>query len=121
MKLRRSREHDPVEWFRGELLKNNILTDDEIAQESETARKKIAKVTMLAANSRDPSVKNIHFGVSIDTSSEHLDHDHKTKKLFKSPRKIPIWTMITKQKSCLNLQEKYHGTVKGRFSLGMLF
>jgi 2-oxoisovalerate dehydrogenase E1 component len=83
------REHDPVEWFRGELLKNNILTDDEIAGEWETARKKIAKVTMLAANSRDPSVKNIHFGVSIDTSSEHLDHDHKTKKLFKSPRKIP--------------------------------
>ncbi len=83
------KKHDPLEWFKGELHENHILNDDEIAQEWDTARKTIERITVLAANSRDPSIKNIHFGVSVDTSSEHLDHDKGTKKLLRSPRKIP--------------------------------
>ena len=86
-------EHDPVDWFKNELIVNQILKADEASEEWNRARKKIEQVTVMAAESRDPDVKDIYFGVYIDTSSSEGPGSpgdrYKTKNLLKSPRSIP--------------------------------
>jgi 2-oxoisovalerate dehydrogenase E1 component len=83
------REHDPVEWFKGELVDCGILTADEGEAEWEQAYSKLHELTILAANSRDPDVKDIMFGVFADTTSDDIGNRYKTVNLLKKPRRIP--------------------------------
>ena len=83
------RQHDPVEWFGAELVDCGVLNKDETEAEWERMYKKLQEITVLAANSRDTQVKDIMFGVYVDTTSDDTGDTYKTVKLLKKPRKIP--------------------------------
>lgn len=82
-------KHDPVDWFKEELIKNGLITQPEAEDEWKKARAKIEKVTMLAVKSRDPDPKNMFFGLWADTNSNDIGDKYKTVKLLKPPRTIP--------------------------------
>jgi 2-oxoisovalerate dehydrogenase E1 component len=85
--------HDPVDLFKDELITNGLLTAEGAEDEWNQARKKIERVTVMAAESRDPDIKDIYFGVYMDSDSEtgcqSAGDTHRTKNLLKSPRNIP--------------------------------
>ncbi|MFW6138854.1 MAG: alpha-ketoacid dehydrogenase subunit alpha/beta [Spirochaetota bacterium] len=81
--------HDPVEWFKKELIENSILTPEQAEEEWNNARKKVEDITVMATNSRDPEVKDIYFGVYADSNSNDIGDRYRTKKLLKKPRRIP--------------------------------
>ena len=83
------RQHDPVEWFADELIECDILTEDETEAEWDRMYKKLHELTILAAKSRDPEVKDIMFGVYADTASDDIGDKYRTGLLLKKPRKIP--------------------------------
>jgi 2-oxoisovalerate dehydrogenase E1 component len=83
------REHDPVEWFKGELVDCGILSAEEAEGEWESAYEKLHELTVLAANSQDPEVKDIMFGVFANTNTDDIEDKYKTAHLLKKPRKIP--------------------------------
>ncbi len=81
------RKHDPVEWFKSELIKNDLLTTESAEEEWKQVRNKIEEITVLAANSRDPDVKEIQVGVYSDSSSNNIGDKYRTVTLLKKPRK----------------------------------
>lgn len=83
------REHDSVEWLKGELVDCCLLTAEEVESEWEDAYKKLHELTILAANSMDPAVKDIMFGVFSETDSSEIGEEYRTVNLLKKPRKIP--------------------------------
>lgn len=83
------RQHDPVEWFAGELVECGILTEDETKAEWDSMYKKLHELTILTAKSRDPEVKDIMFGVYADTTSNDIGDKYRTVTLLKKPRRIP--------------------------------
>lgn len=83
------KEHDPVDWFGAQLVKNNIFDEDEVREEWTRARQVIEKITVLAAKSNDPSIDNITFGVWAEEDQEVIDESYRTKNLLKERRKIP--------------------------------
>ncbi len=83
------KNHDSIEWFKNELMENDILTEESAEDEWNRARKKIEKVTLLAANSRDPDTKDIYFGVYVESNSNDIGDKYKTVDLLKKPRNIP--------------------------------
>jgi 2-oxoisovalerate dehydrogenase E1 component len=82
-------KRDPVDWFRGQLLENGILTGEGAEEEWESARKKVEKVTMLAVKSGDPHPKDMHFGLWAESTSEGIGENYKTVNLLKAVRNIP--------------------------------
>ncbi|MBA7517295.1 1-deoxy-D-xylulose-5-phosphate synthase [subsurface metagenome] len=80
---------DPVEWFKNELIENNILTAESAEEEWNKARKIIEDITIRAANSKDPDIKDMYFGLFTDTNSNDIGDKYKTVNLLKKPRKIP--------------------------------
>ncbi|UCB45549.1 MAG: dehydrogenase E1 component subunit alpha/beta [Spirochaetota bacterium] len=83
------REHDPVEWFKGEIADCGILTAEEAEAEWESAYQKLHELTVLAAKSKDPDIKDIMFGVFSDTNTNDIGDKYKTVNLLKKPRKFP--------------------------------
>ena len=81
------RKHDPVDWFKGELIKNGILTEDEAEQEWNMLRKKLQDLTILAANSRYPEIKDMYVGLYSDTNTNGIGDKYRTVNLLKKPRK----------------------------------
>ncbi|MCK5095057.1 MAG: thiamine pyrophosphate-dependent dehydrogenase E1 component subunit alpha, partial [Spirochaetes bacterium] len=81
------RKHDPVNWFKGELIKNSILTEDEAEQEWNMLRKKLQDLTILAANSRYPDIKDMYVGLYSDTNTNGIGDKYRTVNLLKKPRK----------------------------------
>jgi len=82
-------QHDPIEWFKGELVECGILTAEEAEEEWNATYKKLHELTILAANSRDPDVKDIECGVFADTNSNNIGEEYRTVNLLKKPRRIP--------------------------------
>ncbi len=80
------RRHDPVEWFKSEIIKNNIITEEEAEDEWNKIRKKFQELTILAAHSRYPDVKEIDAGLYSDTNSNDIGDKYKTVNLMKKPR-----------------------------------
>jgi len=83
------RAHDPVDRFTDELVKSGILTEEGADQERESARRLIEKVTVAAAKSKGPDIRDIYFGVYTKTGSEGIGDEYKTINLLKKPRHIP--------------------------------
>ncbi len=82
-------KHDPVDWFREELIKNGLITAEGTEDEWNRARDKIEKLTMLAVKSKDPDPGDMFFGLWADTSSEDIGDRYKTVNILKPPRNIP--------------------------------
>jgi len=83
------KDHDPVEWFKGELVECGVMTSDEAEAEWMRAYEKLHELTKQAAKGRDPEVKDIMFGVYADTTSDGIGEEYKTTTLLKKPRRIP--------------------------------
>jgi 2-oxoisovalerate dehydrogenase E1 component len=83
------REHDPVEWFKGEIVDCGMLTAGEAGAEWDTAYNKLHELTILAATSREPDVRDIMFGVFAETNSNDIGERYRTVSLLKMPRRIP--------------------------------
>jgi 2-oxoisovalerate dehydrogenase E1 component len=81
------RQHDPVDWFRDELIKNEIVTMDEAEEEWILIRKKMQDLTVLAANSRYPQIKDMEVGLYSDTNTGTIGDEYKTVRILKTPRK----------------------------------
>ena len=81
------KEYDPVDWFRGELVRNDIITEENAEREWEKIREKLRELTVLAAKSRFPKIKDIYAGLYADTSSDNIDESYKTVNLLKPARK----------------------------------
>lgn len=80
------RKHDPVEWLKGELIKNNILTAEETEEEWKNTRKKLQDLTILAAQSRYPEIKDMSVGLYADTNTDNIGDKYETVNLLKPPR-----------------------------------
>ena len=83
------RKHDPVEWFKSQIIQNGIMTAQEAEEEWDGIIKKLRDFTIMAANSRWPEVKDIERYVYADTTSDNIGDKYKTVHLLKKPRKIP--------------------------------
>jgi 2-oxoisovalerate dehydrogenase E1 component len=83
------RKHDPVEWFRAELIKNDLLTEGEADELWNGVLEKLQELTILAANSRWPEVTEIEKYLYADTNSNDIGNKYKTVHLLKKPRRIP--------------------------------
>lgn len=83
------KEHDPIEWFRNELIDCGIMDEKEADELWNDIYKKLHKLTIMAANSKDPDVKDIMFGVFSNTTSDDIGERYKTVSLLKKPRRIP--------------------------------
>ena len=81
--------HDPVDWFGAQLVANNLLEEQQLQDEWSKTRRTIEHITRLAAQSKDPKIDNIHFGVWADDEKEQTDGSFKTETLLKETRKIP--------------------------------
>jgi 2-oxoisovalerate dehydrogenase E1 component len=82
------RKHDPVDWFREELVRNNLMTGEQADEEWEAIREKLRQLTVVAANSRYPEVKDIHVGLYAETDSNHIGDKYKTVDILKQPRQV---------------------------------
>ena len=82
------KKHDPVDWFRGELIKNNILSEKEAEAVWESSRTKLKNFTIMAAESRYPTVDAMYDGLYADTTSDSIGDRYKTTNILKSPRKF---------------------------------
>jgi 2-oxoisovalerate dehydrogenase E1 component len=81
--------HDPIEWFKHELDDNHLLSLKEAEEKWEQVYRRMHELTVMAATSRDPDVRDIMFGVFSDTTSERIGEEYRTVQLLKKPRKIP--------------------------------
>jgi 2-oxoisovalerate dehydrogenase E1 component len=81
--------HDPVEWFKTQLDECGIMSTDDADALWEASYKKMHELTILAANSKDPAIKDIMFGVFSDTNSNDIGDKYKTVNILKKPRRIP--------------------------------
>jgi 2-oxoisovalerate dehydrogenase E1 component len=81
--------HDPIEWFKKELDGNGIMSIKEAEELWEQSYSKMHDLTIKAAKSREPQVKDIMFGVYADTTTDNIGDEYKTKNILKKPRRIP--------------------------------
>jgi 2-oxoisovalerate dehydrogenase E1 component len=81
--------HDPVEWFKKELDACAIMSVREADDLWEKTYKKMHELTVMAANSSDPEVKDIMFGVYADTNTDDIAEAYRTVNILKKPRRIP--------------------------------
>ena len=80
---------DPVEWFKGQLIENGLLTEAQAEEEWNRTRKNVELQTLRAVKSRDPDTRRILDGMWAESSSEGLGEKHKTGKLLKEARIFP--------------------------------
>jgi pyruvate/2-oxoglutarate/acetoin dehydrogenase E1 component len=78
-----------VEWFKGQLLENGILTEAQAEEEWNRTRRNVEQQTMRAVKSRDPDIRRILDGMFADSTSEDLQAKYKTGKLLKEARIFP--------------------------------
>ena len=83
------RKVDPVDWYRGEIVQNGILTEKQAEEEWNGIIEKLKTLTVRAANSRWPKVEEIEKYLYADTTSNGIGDKYKTVNLLKAPRKIP--------------------------------
>jgi len=83
------KKHDPVEWFKSQIIENGIVTAAETEEEWDGIIHKLQDFTIMAANSRWPNVKDIECYLYADTTSDNIGDKYKTVYLLKKPRKIP--------------------------------
>jgi len=81
--------HDPIEWFKKELDACSILSIKESEDLWEKTYQKMHGLTIMAAKSRDPEVRDIMFGVYADTNSNDIGEEYRTVNILKKPRRIP--------------------------------
>jgi len=81
------KKEDPVERLKNEMIGLGFLTEEAAQEEYKKARKKIEKITSLAAQGTDPDRKNIYAGLYADTNSVGIGIEYQTKLLFKRPRR----------------------------------
>ncbi len=82
------KKNDPVDWFTGQIVENNILSADEAEKMWEDTRQKLKDLTLLATKGRFPEIKDIKWGLYADTTSDNISDDYKTKSILKPFRKI---------------------------------
>ena len=82
-------KHDPVDWFRAQLIENDILSESEADEQWNWARKKIESSTVRVAKSEDPDIKDMYFGLFVDSTSDGIGDRYKTVSLLKQTRNIP--------------------------------
>jgi 2-oxoisovalerate dehydrogenase E1 component len=80
---------DSVDWFKGQLVENGMLTVDGAEKEWAAMRAKVEKLTLKAVASRDPDPKDILMGLFSDSTTEGIGDKFKTVKLLKEVRIIP--------------------------------
>jgi len=81
------KRHDPIEWFRDEVIKNNILTENAVKGIWSRTRERIKELTMQAACGTDPDPKNMYYGLYSDTNSNDVGDKYRTTNLLKGPRR----------------------------------
>jgi 2-oxoisovalerate dehydrogenase E1 component len=81
-------KHDPVNWFKGELDANGILSIEEADRMFDSMREKLKKLTLAATKSRFPEVKDMEWGLYADTTSDDIGNKYKTVSVRKPFRKI---------------------------------
>ncbi len=82
-------QKDPVEWFKGQLIENGILTEAQAEEEWSRTRRNVELQTMRAVRSRDPDIRNILVGMYADSTSDGLDEKYRTTGLLKEARTFP--------------------------------
>jgi len=80
---------DPIEWFKGQLIENGILTETRLEEEWNRTRKNVELQTMRAVKSHDPDPRYILDGMWTITTSEGIGEKYRTVNLLKKPRKFP--------------------------------
>ena len=83
------KRHDPVEWFKAQVVENRLMSAEEIEEQWNGIIKKLQDLTIMAANSRWPEVKEIERYLFADTNTDTLGEEYKTVNILKKPRKIP--------------------------------
>ena len=82
-------QRDPLDWFKGQLLENGILSEAGAIEEWNQARARVELATRRAINGRDPDPKHMLDGLWAPTTSEALASHYQTVNLLKQPRSIP--------------------------------
>jgi len=82
------RKHDPVDWYKGQIIENNILSSEEAEKIWEDTRQKLKDLTILATKGRLPKVKDIEWGLYTETTSDNIGDEYKTKNILKPFRRI---------------------------------
>ena len=80
---------DPMEWFKNQLIENDILDENGAEEIWNSTRKKIEELTLLAVNSRDPKIEDMYDGLYSDKTTEGIGDKYKTTNLLKDVRSIP--------------------------------
>jgi len=83
------KECDAIHWFEKELKANKILKEDDMKGIWSETRKKLKKLTIMAAHGTDPDPKNMYFGLYSDTSSKDIGDEYKTVLIHTKPKKYP--------------------------------
>jgi 2-oxoisovalerate dehydrogenase E1 component len=81
-------KHDPVDWFKNELAASDILSVEDADRMFEDTREKLRELTLKAANSRFPEVKDMEWGLYADTTSDGIGDRYKTVHVLKPFRNI---------------------------------
>jgi 2-oxoisovalerate dehydrogenase E1 component len=82
-------KRDPVEWFKGQLLENGILTEARAEEEWNRTRRNVELQTLRAVRSRDPHPRDILKHTYTESASEGLDEKYRTVRLLKEARTFP--------------------------------
>jgi 2-oxoisovalerate dehydrogenase E1 component len=82
------RKHDPVEWFRAELIGNGIMKESEAEELWEGTREKLKELTVMATKGRFPEISDMEWGLYADTTTDNIGEEFKTKKTYKKFRRI---------------------------------
>jgi len=81
-------KHDPVEWFKKQLVANDLITEGEAEELWERTREKLKDLTLKAARGKLPEVQDMTWGLYAETTSDGIGEEYKTGKLRKPFRRI---------------------------------
>jgi 2-oxoisovalerate dehydrogenase E1 component len=82
-------EHDPVEWYTREVIDNGLIEEDKARKQFDDIVENWKQLTLLAAKSRYPDVKDMYVGLYAGTNTNDIDDKYKTTNILKKPRRIP--------------------------------
>lgn len=82
------KEKDPINNFKNQIIKNDVLTSTGVDNLSQKLWQKICDITLKAVQSSDPNKEEIYDGLWSETSSDSLDQKWRTSELLKPIRRI---------------------------------
>ncbi|MHB9071634.1 MAG: alpha-ketoacid dehydrogenase subunit alpha/beta [Sedimentisphaerales bacterium] len=72
------KEEDPIVRFEKDIIESKLFTNEEILKYKQQVSDNMKKLTVAAANAKDPDPKTIYYGLFSDSTSNKISEEYKT-------------------------------------------